>query len=159
VRRLAAEGIAACAVVPLRPGGEQVGSLTFATAAGSPRVPEALPVPSGIGGLPAIDLPPDAPVAWADGHELQQVAVNLITTAYHVPREVAGSRRLTISSAYDARHPGGPRGRSLIPAPGFPSRSSAGSSSRSSRRSPGGREGDSACRSAGASSPAGPRRP
>jgi signal transduction histidine kinase/ActR/RegA family two-component response regulator len=50
------------------------------------------------------DLPDTVPPVWADPHQLQQVAVNLITNAYHAMRGGASPRRLTVASRYDAQH-------------------------------------------------------
>jgi signal transduction histidine kinase len=43
------------------------------------------------------DVDPDVPHVWADGHQLQQVLVNLITNAKHAMESVVGERRLSIS--------------------------------------------------------------
>jgi signal transduction histidine kinase len=43
------------------------------------------------------DIDPDVPHVWADGHQLQQVLVNLITNAKHAMESVVGERRLSIS--------------------------------------------------------------
>jgi two-component system NtrC family sensor kinase len=42
-------------------------------------------------------IDPDVPHVWADGHQLQQVLVNLITNAKHAMEDVVGERRLGIS--------------------------------------------------------------
>jgi two-component system, NtrC family, sensor kinase len=43
------------------------------------------------------DIDPDVPHVWADGHQLQQVLVNLITNAKHAMESMVGERRLNIS--------------------------------------------------------------
>jgi len=43
------------------------------------------------------NVDPDVPRVWADGNQLQQVLVNLITNAKHAMEDVAGERRLGIS--------------------------------------------------------------
>src|SRR5262245_38501437 len=43
------------------------------------------------------DIDPDVPHVWADGHQLQQVLVNLITNAKHAMESTVGERRLNIS--------------------------------------------------------------
>jgi signal transduction histidine kinase len=48
------------------------------------------------------DLAPDAPSVWADGHQLQQVLVNLITNAQHAMRDAPPPRRLRLTTRYDA---------------------------------------------------------
>ncbi len=45
-----------------------------------------------------LDLAGDLPPLWADPHQLHQVVVNLVTNAEHAMREVAGLRRLSIST-------------------------------------------------------------
>src|SRR5574341_374715 len=47
------------------------------------------------------DLAEDLPRVWADGHQLQQVAVNLLTNAHHAMRESAPPRRLTVATRSD----------------------------------------------------------
>jgi two-component system NtrC family sensor kinase len=42
------------------------------------------------------------PVFQADGHQLHQVVVNLVTNAHHAMRRTAGPRRLTLASDFDA---------------------------------------------------------
>jgi two-component system NtrC family sensor kinase len=46
-------------------------------------------------------LAPDLPCLRADPHQLQQVLVNLLTNAQQALREVATSRRLTLTTHYD----------------------------------------------------------
>ncbi|PYM83612.1 MAG: hypothetical protein DME09_10370 [Candidatus Rokuibacteriota bacterium] len=48
------------------------------------------------------DLAPDTPSVWADGHQLQQVLVNLITNAQHAMRDAPPPRRLRLTTRYDA---------------------------------------------------------
>src|SRR5262249_33291022 len=43
------------------------------------------------------DIDPDVPHVWADGHQLQQVLVNLITNAKHAMESEVGERHLSIS--------------------------------------------------------------
>ena len=43
------------------------------------------------------NVDPDVPRVWADGNQLQQVLVNLITNAKHAMEDIAGERRLGIS--------------------------------------------------------------
>jgi two-component system NtrC family sensor kinase len=38
------------------------------------------------------------PAVWADGHQLQQVVVNLVANAHHALRAVEGQRRLTLTT-------------------------------------------------------------
>jgi CheY-like chemotaxis protein len=47
------------------------------------------------------DLDPELPELSADGHQLQQVLVNLVTNAHQAMRDAAGPRRLTIRSGAD----------------------------------------------------------
>ena len=49
----------------------------------------------------ATELDPDLPSLSADGHQLQQVLVNLVTNAHQAMRAVDGPRRLTIRSGAD----------------------------------------------------------
>jgi signal transduction histidine kinase len=51
-------------------------------------------------------LADDLPTVWADGHQLQQVAVNLLTNALHAMRETSGPRRLTVDTRSDAARGG-----------------------------------------------------
>jgi two-component system NtrC family sensor kinase len=48
------------------------------------------------------DLTADLPTVWADQHELQQVAVNLLTNAHHAMREASRPRRVTVATRFDA---------------------------------------------------------
>jgi nitrogen-specific signal transduction histidine kinase/CheY-like chemotaxis protein len=48
-----------------------------------------------------LELACDLPSISADPHQLHQVVVNLVTNAHHAVREVAGSRRITISTGFD----------------------------------------------------------
>jgi signal transduction histidine kinase/HAMP domain-containing protein len=43
------------------------------------------------------EIAPDLPAVWADGHQLQQVLVNLVTNAKQAMVEVDGARRLRIA--------------------------------------------------------------
>ena len=52
------------------------------------------------------DLAADLPPVWADGHQIQQVAVNLFTNALHAMRESPGRRRLTVTTRVDAERRG-----------------------------------------------------
>jgi PAS domain S-box-containing protein len=47
-------------------------------------------------------LSESVPVFQADGHQLHQVVVNLVTNAHHAMRQAAGPRRLTLASDFDA---------------------------------------------------------
>jgi PAS domain S-box-containing protein len=50
-----------------------------------------------------LNLAPDLPKLWADGSQLTQVFVNLITNAHHAVRDGSGSARgIEIDTAYDA---------------------------------------------------------
>jgi signal transduction histidine kinase len=51
------------------------------------------------------DIAPELPAVWGDGHQLQQVLVNLITNAKQAMADVEGERRLRLSvqRAGDAR--------------------------------------------------------
>ena len=51
-----------------------------------------------------LDLAEDLPRVWADGHQLQQVAVNLFTNAHHAMRDSAPPRRLTVTTRSDPAH-------------------------------------------------------
>lgn len=44
------------------------------------------------------DIPPDLPLLWADGNQLQQVLLNLITNAKQAMEEAEGPRRLRITA-------------------------------------------------------------
>jgi signal transduction histidine kinase len=48
------------------------------------------------------DLAPDLPFIRADGHQLQQVVMNLVVNAQHAMHEHPGPRRLTLTSRLDA---------------------------------------------------------
>src|SRR5207244_3076884 len=48
-----------------------------------------------------LDLPDDLPRVWADGHQLQQVAVNLIANAKQAMLDVPTPRRLDLVARYD----------------------------------------------------------
>jgi CheY-like chemotaxis protein len=48
-----------------------------------------------------VDLAPDLPALWADGHQLHQVLVNLITNAHHALRGAPAPRRLTLTASAD----------------------------------------------------------
>ncbi len=50
----------------------------------------------------SLDLVADLPTVWADGHQLQQVAVNLLTNAHHAMRDTAPPRGLSVATRYDA---------------------------------------------------------
>jgi C4-dicarboxylate-specific signal transduction histidine kinase len=43
-------------------------------------------------------LAEEAPVLWADPHQLHQVVVNLVANAHQAVRQVAGLRRLTMAT-------------------------------------------------------------
>jgi PAS domain S-box-containing protein len=45
-----------------------------------------------------LDLERQAPALWADGHQIQQVLINLLTNAQHALREVPPPRRVTITT-------------------------------------------------------------
>jgi PAS domain S-box-containing protein len=45
-----------------------------------------------------LDLERQAPSLWADGHQIQQVLINLLTNAQHALREVPPPRRVTITT-------------------------------------------------------------
>jgi two-component system NtrC family sensor kinase len=45
-----------------------------------------------------LDLAENLPPVWADAHQIQQVALNLITNAQHAMRAHTGGRRLTLAS-------------------------------------------------------------
>ncbi len=47
-----------------------------------------------------LELSPDLPAVMGDAHQLQQVILNLVNNAQHALREVAGPRRLRISTAH-----------------------------------------------------------
>jgi two-component system NtrC family sensor kinase len=51
----------------------------------------------------ALDLSPHLPVLWADGHQLHQVVVNLVTNAHHALRETEQPRRITVTTRAGAR--------------------------------------------------------
>ncbi|MGH7313815.1 MAG: GAF domain-containing protein [Candidatus Rokuibacteriota bacterium] len=68
---------------------------------------ELLAYPFGLDNVEAeLDLAADMPELWADGHQLQQVVVNVLTNAHQAMRETQ-VRRLTITTRYD-------RTRSLV---------------------------------------------
>jgi PAS domain S-box-containing protein len=48
------------------------------------------------------ELAEEAPVLWADIHQLHQVVVNLVANAHQAMREVAGPRRLTVATGVSA---------------------------------------------------------
>jgi two-component system NtrC family sensor kinase len=48
-----------------------------------------------------LDLADDLPLVWAEGHQLQQVAVNLLTNAHHALRQARAPRRLTLTTRWD----------------------------------------------------------
>jgi len=48
------------------------------------------------------DLAEGLPPLWADGHQLHQVLVNLMTNAHHAMRKAPGPRRITVTTALDA---------------------------------------------------------
>ncbi|MGH7265766.1 MAG: MASE4 domain-containing protein [Candidatus Rokuibacteriota bacterium] len=48
-----------------------------------------------------LDLAEGLPLVWAEGHQLQQVAVNLLTNAHHALREAPPPRRLTVTTRWD----------------------------------------------------------
>jgi two-component system NtrC family sensor kinase len=50
----------------------------------------------------ALDLAPDLPLLWADGHQLQQVVINLGSNAHHALRQTSPPRRLTFTTRVDA---------------------------------------------------------
>jgi PAS domain S-box-containing protein len=45
-----------------------------------------------------VELAPELPPLWADGHQLHQVLINLVTNAHHALRRSAPPRRLTVST-------------------------------------------------------------
>jgi two-component system sensor histidine kinase/response regulator len=47
-------------------------------------------------------LSDSVPVFQADGHQLHQVVVNLVTNAHHAMRQTTGPRRITLASEFDA---------------------------------------------------------
>jgi two-component system NtrC family sensor kinase len=47
------------------------------------------------------DLRAGLPMLWADGHQLQQVLINLLTNAHHAVRQSDPPRRVTVSTAVD----------------------------------------------------------
>jgi CheY-like chemotaxis protein len=48
-----------------------------------------------------LDLAADLPPVWADGTQIYQVVINLLTNALYALRETSGPRRLAVGSAYD----------------------------------------------------------
>ena len=50
----------------------------------------------------SFDLAADLPPVWADGHQLQQAAVNLIANAHQAMREAPPPRRLHLAARWDA---------------------------------------------------------
>ena len=50
-----------------------------------------------------LDLESDLPPMWADGHQLKQLAVNLIANARHALREAPLPRRLSIVTRYEVQ--------------------------------------------------------
>ena len=49
------------------------------------------------------DLQRDLPLVWADGHQLKQVIVNLVTNARQAVQDSAPPRRLRLATRYDER--------------------------------------------------------
>jgi PAS domain S-box-containing protein len=49
----------------------------------------------------SLDLAPDLPRVWGDGHRLHQVMLNLLVNACHALRPMTSARRLTISTRLD----------------------------------------------------------
>jgi PAS domain S-box-containing protein len=49
-----------------------------------------------------LELADDVPLIEADGHQLQQVLINLITNAHHALRETSAPRRITVRTRLDA---------------------------------------------------------
>jgi len=50
------------------------------------------------------DLERDLPLVWADGHQLRQVIVNLVTNARQAVQDSAPPRQLRLATRYDERH-------------------------------------------------------
>jgi signal transduction histidine kinase len=50
-----------------------------------------------------LDLESDLPLVWADGHQLKQVAVNLIANARQAMRESSGPRRLSFLTRHEVQ--------------------------------------------------------
>ena len=50
------------------------------------------------------DLERDLPLVWADGHQLKQVIVNLVTNARQAVQDSAPPRQLRLATRYDERH-------------------------------------------------------
>src|SRR5438093_7645630 len=50
----------------------------------------------------AFDLEKDLPLVWADGHQLKQVVVNLVTNARQAIQDTPLSRRLSLVTRYEA---------------------------------------------------------
>ena len=51
------------------------------------------------------DLQKDLPLVWADGHQLKQVMVNLVTNARQAVQDAAPPRRLRIATRHDTESP------------------------------------------------------
>jgi len=49
-----------------------------------------------------LGLAGDVPLIWADPHQLYQLAINLVTNAYHAMRQQPAPRRLTLTTTFDA---------------------------------------------------------
>jgi signal transduction histidine kinase/CheY-like chemotaxis protein len=49
-----------------------------------------------------VEVAPDLPELWADGHQVQQLLINLLSNAHHVLKSSAAPRRLTLAGHYDA---------------------------------------------------------
>src|SRR6266403_3108095 len=53
----------------------------------------------------SFDLVKDMPLVWADGHQLKQVMVNLVTNARQAVQDAAPPRRLRIATRHDTENP------------------------------------------------------